>query len=210
MMYEALDEIFEFADAFPTLRGSAVKMAGRKSMIREGTAGAARGGGGLYVQPAAYHRERGEMLKKHGLKPGEVHIAKSLKGTERRDTLAHELGHRKNARALQRAMGPRKYRKLARAAGMGFVGSSLLGLPATAAVAAGGSKKQSAAAAGVATAALAPRLIDEAVATGRVVKRNRKRGISTSKAFLAKNIGSYGALAAAPWVARSLINRVKV
>lgn len=189
-------------------RARKIKMLGKKSNAYMGGTGALMGGGGIYVQKHGNKMNAG--LAKYGLKPDAAYVGDNigskgrLWGATTRDTLGHELGHRKNFRALKRKIGVKNARRLGLATGLGFTGARAAGIAATALQK---DDKKSAVAAGLTTAAMAPRLADEAVATGRIVKRNRAKGIKTSKRFLAANIGSYGALAAAPWVVRSVMKR---
>lgn len=189
-------------------RARKIKMLGKKSNAYMGGRGALMGGGGLYVQK--HGNKMNAQLSKYGLKPDAVYVGDNIGSKDRlwgrttRDTLGHELGHRKNIRAIKRKIGVKNARRLGLATGLGFTGARAAGMAATVLQK---DDKKSAVAAGLTTAAMAPRLADEAVATGRVVKRNRAKGLKTSKRFLAANIGSYGALAAAPWVARSIMKR---
>lgn len=184
--------------------GKRVKMLGKRSNIYQDSAAAVMGGGGAYVQRGS--RRQQKSLAARGFAPDSVNISGKFKGALRRDILGHELGHRKNARALARKIGVKNARRAQVASGLGFMGGSALGTLATATAKDDKSAKRRAAAS---TALMAPRLIDEAAATGRVIRRNRLRGLKTSKRMLAGNIGSYGAVAAAPWVARSIMKRSK-
>ena len=186
------------------MKGKKVKMLGKRSNIYQDSAGSVMGGGGLYVPSGSRKQQR--TLEMRGLKPDSVHVSGRFKGALRRDVIGHELGHRKNWRGLARKIGVKNTRKAQLASGLGFMAGSGLGTMAVATAKDDKSAKRRAAAS---TALMAPRLIDEATATGRVIKRNRLRGVKTSKKMLAGNIGSYGAIAAAPWVARSIMNRSK-
>jgi hypothetical protein len=206
----ALDELFELDRM---ARGKQVKMLGKKSMIREGSLAARMHGGGAYAPPLISKKDK-ESLAKFGAKSGEVHVSHRPNRhiddyRLRRDILGHELGHRKNARSLQRKMGPRAYAKFAKGSTLGFLAGSQLGGLGSGIAAGYGDRKKSAAVATAATAGMAPRLIDEAVATARIANRNKKRGLKTSKRFLAMNIGSYGLAGASPWLIRSLTHKLR-